>query len=111
MIYSDHSRGQDFGYNFDGWAEDEPGVHYDAGEGQLGDQEIRAGNRTIADHVADGRTLRLFEEASRKQSGGVLQTYLGSFAVDPSDPYRREDAPDRAGRLRKVLVFRLLGKR
>jgi hypothetical protein len=32
---------------------------------------------------------------------------VGSFVVDPSNPYRREDAPDRYGDLRSVLVFRL----
>ncbi len=88
MIYSDPGRGQSLGYNFDGWAQHEPAYYY-TGEGQIGDQEVRAGNRAIVEHAATGRTLRVFEAASGKQSGGVLQTYVGAFAVDPADPYRQ----------------------
>lgn len=54
-------------------------------------------------------TLRVFKAVpGATQKGGKPQRYLGSFQVDPDDPWRREDARDREGELRTVLVFRLL---
>lgn len=107
MIYSDPAVGRRHGYNFDGWADD--GAFYYTGDGQLGDQKFVLGNKTIISSTARGMTLRVFEAvpgASKK--GGKPQRYLGSFRVDPDAPWRREEALDREGEPRTVLVFRLL---
>lgn len=106
MVYSDPAVGRSHGYNFDGYGDD--GAYYYTGEGQVGDQKIRGGNRAIADHQERCRTLRVFETASGGQPGGKRQRYLGSFEVDKTDPYRYENASDRNGDIRKVIVFRLL---
>src|SRR5690606_26308402 len=79
------------------------------GEGQVGDQDPAAkGNGAILRHIEEGRSLRLFEVAGSNRGGGKPQRYVGEFVIDSDDPYRFEDAPDREGRLRKVVVFRLL---
>ncbi|MEV0890246.1 hypothetical protein [Promicromonospora sp. NPDC050262] len=107
MIYSDPEVGRRHGYNFDGWADD--GAFYYTGDGQLGDQNFVSGNKAIMNHTARGMTLRVFEAVPGvSQKGGKPQRYLGSFRVDPGAPWRREEARDRKGELRTVLVFRLL---
>lgn len=109
MVYSDPSQGEQHGYNYDGWDRSEREVFHYTGEGQVGDQDPgAAGNGAILRHDSDGRALRLFEVASRQRSGGKLQRYIGEFYIDPDDPWRFEDAPDRNGDTRKVVVFRLL---
>ncbi|MBD3923291.1 hypothetical protein IEZ26_01550 [Nocardioides cavernae] len=109
MLYTDPSEGVSHGYKFDEWAVGEPGVFYYTGEGRFGDQELTHGNRAILEHDDSGRVLRLWAAVDGKQQpGGKLHRYVGAFAVDPEAPYVREDAPDTAGDLRKVLVFRLL---
>ena len=108
LIYTDPSQGEQHGYVFDGWDLDESDIYY-SGEGQTGDQSITKGNKAIASHVADGRTLRVFEVASGDRPGGKLQRYVGEFEVDSRDPYRFEwvnDPSDQRGR-RRIVVFRL----
>lgn len=105
FVYVDPTAGEQHGYAFDGWADD--GAFYYSGEGQVGDQVLTKGNAAIANHVADGRALRVFE-AVGSGPGGKRQRYLGEFAVDPADPYRTETGPDRNGNPRAVLVFRLI---
>ena len=56
------------------------------------------GNRAIRDHDVEGRELHLFE------ADGIDLTYIGEFRYH--DDYQA-DAPDVAGDLRKVIVFRL----
>lgn len=108
MVYTDPRAGRQHGYNFDGWSQDRSAFYY-TGEGQTDDQRMIAGNRAILEHAADGRVLRLFEAVGPAIGrGGKPQRYLGAFRVDPAAPFRREDAPDRTGALRSVLVFRLL---
>ncbi|MDO9713146.1 hypothetical protein [Paracraurococcus lichenis] len=74
--------------------------HY-TGEGQVGDQELRQGNKALAEHRVDGRAVRLFDGSS----GEV--TYRGEFEVDAQEPYYLADAPDLNGEMRTVYVFRL----
>jgi hypothetical protein len=109
LIYSDPTTGILNGYNFDGWDDTEPGVFYYTGEGQVGDQTFRAGNKAIQQQPGTGRTIRFFEAVDgRDRPGGKLQRYVGAFRLDPRNPYRTETAPDRNGDLRQVIVFRLL---
>jgi hypothetical protein len=74
--------------------------HY-TGEGQVGDQELRQGNKALAEHRKDGRALRLFDGSS----GSV--TYRGEFTLANDQPYYLADAPDTTGEMRTVYVFRL----
>lgn len=109
FLFTDPTAGAEHGYNFDGWDPGDPLVFHYSGEGQVGDQRIESrGNAATLKHASQGRILRLFESEPSKRAGGKLQTYVGAFRIDPDAPFRLEDAPDRLGNLRKVIVFRLL---
>ena len=90
--------GHQYGY-FDGWHDD--GLFHYTGEGQEGDQQLRQGNRALAEHVLNRIAIRLF----RGVRGKV--TYVGQFQIDDRRPYYTTDAPDVNGEIRKVIVFRL----
>lgn len=99
MIFSDPSSGERHGY-FDGW-HDDGFLHY-TGEGQRGDQQMRAGNAAIRDHHTDGRALRVFNGA-----GGVVM-YVDEFGLADDEPWYLTDAPETDdGPTRQVIVFRL----
>ena len=88
--------GAQHGYIYDGRGAD--GYFHYTGEGQVGDQQMTQGNRTIRDHEAEGRDLELFE------AHGTELEYLGRFRYH--DHYEA-DAPETGGGLiRKVIVFR-----
>ncbi len=90
--------GHQYGY-FDGWHDD--GLFHYTGEGQKGDQQLRQGNRALAEHLQNQNAIRLF----RGVRGRV--TYVGEFQIDSRRPYYVTDAPDVNGEIRKVIVFRL----
>jgi hypothetical protein len=72
------------------------------GEGQRGDQQIRAGNAAILNHLGNGRALRVFDGAR-----GVV-TYVEEFELAEDEPYYMTDAPETDdGPTRQVIVFRL----
>jgi len=102
LIFSDPKSGEQHGY-IDGWQED--GCFHYTGEGQVGDQQLTHGNKAIAEHASEGRSLRVFDGVA----GDV--TYVGQFVLD-RETYRT-DAPESktapsGGRLiRQVLVFPL----
>jgi len=89
--------GQKYGY-FDGWQDEF--FHY-TGEGQVGDQQLKQGNRALAEHAEMNKSVRLFDGVR----GQV--TYVGEFEVDRDKPHYTTDAPDVNGEMRKVIVFRL----
>lgn len=89
--------GEKFGYS-DDWKAD-GSFHY-TGEGQTGDMEFRAGNRAIRDHVATNKALYLFEK-----SGKGMVRYRGQMELDGYELVG--GVPDRDGRTRTVIVFRL----
>jgi len=97
MIFSGPA-GQKYGY-FDGWQPD--GCFHYTGEGQVGDQQLKQGNRALAEHAEMNKSVRLFEGVR----GQV--TYVGEFEVDRAKPHYTTDAPDLYGEMRKVIVFRL----
>jgi 5-methylcytosine-specific restriction protein A len=68
------------------------------GEGQIGDMQIRAGNRAIAEHSVQGKSLLLF----RRTSGGVR--FEGEMVCEA---HHIERAPDRNGAERDAIVFEL----
>ncbi|MFI5749026.1 hypothetical protein ACIBBE_24540 [Streptomyces sp. NPDC051644] len=89
---------------YDGWTGES--YHFQ-GEG-TGDREqaIKQGNRAIAEHVADSRTLQLFSTAP-----GPAVRYLGAYRLDDDIPYVQValpvvGAPDQPHR--NGYVFRLV---
>jgi hypothetical protein len=102
FIFYDPDAGERHGY-YDNWQADGC-LHY-TGEGQKGDQQMKAGNAAILNHRTQGRTLRVFRGAR-----GVV-TYEGEFEIDDAEPFQRADAPETDnGPLREVFVFRLRPK-
>lgn len=99
FIFSDPKAGEKYGYVYDHW---EDGVFHFTGDGQVGDQVMKFGNRAIRDHRKENRSLRVF--------GGVrgTVTYWGEFEVAADPSYYVREAKDRLGALRKVIVFRLV---
>lgn len=94
--------GEQHGY-YDEWQPD--GYFHYTGEGQHGDQEMKAGNAAILNHKVDHRALRVFRGAR-----GIV-TYEGEFDLDDAEPFERTDAPETGnGPLREVFVFRLQPK-
>lgn len=89
--------GKAYGYNFDGVQADSSFLY--TGEGQDGDQTLTRGNRAI---LRPDVSLRLFESVGR-----ALVRYLGEYYPDPTQPHVIEQAPDRNGEVRNVLVFKL----
>ena len=86
----------------DRWESSERKVYLYCGMGQDGDQDpLRSGNRAILNHAREGRDLRLFTP----NSGRVR--YVGRFYLDEAEPYRLDRSPDRLGRMRTVIQFRL----
>lgn len=99
LIFSDLAVGRQHGY-FDHW--EGPVFHY-CGKGQRGDQEMTGVNRSILEHVDQGRDLRVFEGAK-----GVVR-YIGNFGLDPEKPWYWECAPESGGGpTRNVIMFRLI---
>ena len=106
FLYSDPSRGEVYGYNYDGWADD--GLFLYTGEGREGDQPMSHGNRAILQHREQGRAIRLFiADGQVAGTGQRQQQYVGEFEIDQNEPFSLEDAPDENGEDRTVFVFRL----
>ncbi|OJF10218.1 hypothetical protein [Couchioplanes caeruleus] len=101
LLLFSSSAGTRYGYNFDDWKSD--GAFHYTGEGQLEDQVFTRGNLQLRDHEQLGLRPRLFREAGRSRV-----RYVGEFRVDTDHPWYPEEASDRLGDLRKVIVFRLL---
>jgi hypothetical protein len=90
--------GHKYGY-YDGVQPD--GCFHYTGEGQAGNQQLKQGNRALAQHKQTNKSVRLFSGAS----GEV--TYVGQFELDQQEPFYKTDAPDVNGEMREVIVFRL----
>jgi len=97
LVFSDPTAGARYGYN-DRW---EGAVFHYTGEGQVGDQRMTGGNRAILEHQESGRVLRLF-----KGVRGVVR-YEGEFRIESDLPWYEGHAPDRNGRMRRVIIFRI----
>lgn len=98
LLFSDPATGKQHGYH-DEWRTD--GCFHYTGEGQRGDQEMRAGNAAILNHISEGRALRVFDG-----TGGVV-TYIDEFEIDADEPFYRTDAEAKGGEIREVIMFRL----
>lgn len=107
FLYSDPSRGAVYGYTFDGWTPDRKIFLY-TGEGTIGDQVMTDGNKGLLEHKSARRSVRLFVADGLAHGKTKNHLYVGEFELDSNHPYTVEDAPDRAGELRTVFVFRLI---
>lgn len=100
FLFTSKSEGAKYGYDFDGWHPD--GTFHYTGEGTVGDQVMKNGNRVTRDHLEEGRALRLFEKA------GTSVIYIGEFSVPDESHVLLDEAPDvNQTDLRAVFVFRL----
>jgi len=96
LFFTDPKTGHRHGY-YDGW--DDEGLFNYVGEGQVGDQRLVQGNKSILNHASDGRSLEGF------LSSGTQVTYLGEFELVD---HRFTDAPQAGSDdRRQVVVFRL----
>ncbi|MCV0403789.1 MAG: hypothetical protein K5924_08765 [Chloroflexi bacterium] len=101
LIFSDLSVGEQHGYSYDGWDRADPGLFHYTGEGQQGNQQLKAGNKAILRHAEEARALRVFEGAR-----GYVR-YLGEFRLaDP--PYDMSPAhASGTTTVRSVVVFHM----
>lgn len=90
--------GKQYGYA-DKWNDD--GIFLYSGEGQHGDMKFVAGNRAIRDHVAEGKTIHLFEQYEKDKR---FLRYIGEMTCVGSHP---EAAADVDGNQRQAIIFHL----
>lgn len=110
FVYSDPSVGEEFGYTFDGRAEDDEygPLYLYTGYGANGDQQMKSRNKSLRYHVEDGRELHLFVAAGKApDSGAKLQRYIGQMGVDPIDPVEIRRGVGKDKQMRDALVFKL----
>jgi 5-methylcytosine-specific restriction protein A len=91
--------GEQHGYS-DGYEEN--GVFLYTGEGQRGDMDFVRGNKAIRDHVANGKSLLLFESSKKK---GYYR-FKGEYACADYDDSQR--GPDTEGLNRQLIRFKLI---
>jgi 5-methylcytosine-specific restriction protein A len=109
FAFTDAESGNRYGYTLDGWDDSSHQTFFYTGEGSEGDQDFRRGgkNKTLLDSLSSDREIHVFEAVGRVPgSGAKKHCYLGQFRLNTEEPYRREDAPDRNGDNRSVIVFR-----
>ncbi|WP_406261337.1 hypothetical protein OIA45_27130 [Streptomyces chartreusis] len=109
FVYSDPSAGEEYGYTFDGRAEDDEfgPLYLYTGAGANGDQKPSGRNGSLLSHVEKQREVHLFVAHGRVPGGGaMLQRYIGQMVLDPIKPYDVRRGPGKDGVMRNVLVFR-----
>ena len=97
LIFTDPTEGAKHGYN-DGWNK---GIFEYFGSGQKGNMELKKMNKSLLNHVEEGRRLFLFNG----HRGEI--TYENEFTLYERDPYFWTISPDNEGKLRDSIVFRL----
>lgn len=71
------------------------------GEGQVGDMQMKGGNKAIRDHALNGKDLLVFEILGKGRPVRFINTFsCGGWEL--------EDQRDRTGALRKAIVFTLI---
>jgi hypothetical protein len=106
VLLFETSRGQENGYIHDGPLDENGDSYYYTGAGRYGDQQFipGRGNDAVLRHQEQGRTLRLFKEVSSRPS---KVRYLGKYRLDQAKTHHFDEAPDRRGDPRNVIVFHL----
>lgn len=99
FLFTDPRTGKKFGYDkFEGPQPD--GSYHYSGEGQVGDQEFKRGNKTVLLSRELGKTILLFEAESPHAK------FLGEFTLGNPE-YTIVIAPDIHGTPRRVILFHL----
>jgi hypothetical protein len=99
LIFTDRLKSSRNGYDrWEGFTPD-GGLHY-TGAGRRGNQTFSDANRLLASTGETNKPVYVCE------SSGTMVTFIGVFRL-AKVPYRFELAPDRDGKLRKVIVFHL----
>lgn len=99
LIFTDLSAGAEFGYDkHEGQGPD--GIYHYTGAGQRGDMTFTGVNKVMLESPGTGKIIRLFLANSPNA------TYKGSFTL-ADQPFTFENAPDRDGTIRRVIVFNL----
>ncbi|MEV4731174.1 hypothetical protein [Saccharopolyspora sp. NPDC049426] len=95
--------GEQFGYGHDGWRDD--GSYHYTGAGQVRDQTMTRLNWHL---LTSTRRIHIFKELPERK----VYEYLGEFVRDenPEQAWYRDDATDRDGVMRTVIIFRLWPK-
>ncbi|WP_234322058.1 hypothetical protein [Streptomyces sp. NRRL B-24720] len=86
FVYSDPSAGEEYGYTFDGRAEDDecgPSYLY-TGAGANGNQKPSGRNGSLLSHAEKNREVHLFVAHGKVPGGGAMQQrYIGQMLLDP----------------------------
>ncbi len=109
FVYSDPSAGEEYGYTFDGRAEDDEfgPLYLYTGAGANGDQRPSGRNGSLLTAAEKNREIHLFVAHGKVPGGGAMrQRYIGQMVLDPVNPYDLRRGPGRDGVMREVLVFR-----
>jgi 5-methylcytosine-specific restriction protein A len=110
FVYSDPSAGEEYGYTFDGRAEDDEfgPLYLYTGAGANGHQKPSGRNGSLLTAADKGREIHLFVAHGKVAgSGAMQQRYIGQMVLDPIKPYDVRRGPGKDGAMRDVLVFRL----
>ena len=91
------ARGAEFGYD-DELRDDGTVLYY--GEGQRGDMTLTRGNKAIADHAADGRSILMFHKH-------YPERYLSFVGEMVLEGWEHRPARDADGAIRQAIVFHL----
>jgi 5-methylcytosine-specific restriction protein A len=109
FVYSDPSAGEEYGYTFDGRAEDDEfgPLYLYTGAGANGDQKPSGRNGSLLTAADKGREIHLFVAHGKVPgSGAMQQRYIGQMVLDPIKPYDVRRGPGKDHKMRDVLVFR-----
>ncbi|MFF9181787.1 hypothetical protein [Streptomyces misionensis] len=110
FVFSDPSAGEEYGYTFDGRAEDDEfgPLYLYTGAGANGPQKPSGRNGSLLTAAEKGREIHLFVAHGKVPGGGAMrQRYIGQMVVDPVKPYDVHRGPGKDGVMRDALVFRL----
>ncbi|MFJ7105000.1 hypothetical protein [Streptomyces albogriseolus] len=109
FVYSDPSAGEEYGYTFDGRAEDDEfgPLYLYTGAGAKGDQKPSGRNGSLLSAAEKNREIHLFVAHGKVPgSGAMRQRYIGQMVLDPIKPYEVRRGPGKDNVMRNVLVFR-----
>ncbi len=109
FVYSDPSAGEEYGYTFDGRAEDDEfgPLYLYTGAGAKGNQKPSGRNGSLLSAAEKNREIHLFVAHGKVPgSGAMRQRYIGQMVLDPIKPYEVRRGPGKDNVMRNVLVFR-----
>ncbi|MFI5756544.1 hypothetical protein [Streptomyces sp. NPDC051569] len=109
FVYSDPSAGEEYGYTFDGRAEDDEfgPLYLYTGAGANGPQKPSGRNGSLLTAAEKNREIHLFvADGKMPDSAAMRQRYIGQMVVDPVKAYDVRRGPGKDKVMRDALVFR-----